>query len=44
MKLQPKEAYLSSFTALLKRKEERYDHFHSLQTNTAYTEKQQENE
>lgn len=44
MKLQPKEAYLSSLTALLKSEEERCDHFYSLQTNTAHTEKQQENE
>lgn len=44
MKLQPKQAHLSSFTALLKSEEERDDNSYSLQTNTAHTEKQQENE
>lgn len=44
MQLQPKQAYLGSFTALLKSEEERDDNSYSLQTNTAHTEKQQENE
>lgn len=40
MKLQPKQAYLSSFTALLKSEEETDDNFYSLQTNTVHTVKQ----
>lgn len=39
-KLQPKQVYLNSFTAILTREEERDNHFCSLQTNTVHTEKE----